>query len=267
MKQYLLDKVISEGTLYRSESDKALIIEKIGTNSSSKVTFSVAGSPVAEIINTFAPLTKVNTNLCGPFALGPNYIVVPQDKTFKFEGASGSYCRIIGRILEFEPDEALPSDYKTRYTEQGKRFISYQSGSYSSSAGASISAGQEETIMTFTCPTGERWTFNSIYMGEVYTTGGTIAREALATRIYVDDKPFDIVETESGPLGIYSAAAPYPPREDVNYEAFSLEAKPIVLEPGHTLKVTWINTGSAATLASDETLEARVLIVGVKEYL
>jgi len=268
MKKYLLDKVIDVDTLYRAESDKALQIFEVGTDSTSKVTLKIAGSPCLEVVKTICPLAKVNTNLNGLLDLGKQFLIVPPDKTFRFEGASGSKLRLKGYIITLDPVEVVPSDLLARFTVQGKLFKSYVEGSYSSAAAATITAGQEERVFTFTCPSGERWKFAELYMGEVYTTADTIARTKLATRIYIDDFPYDIVETKSGHLGINSLAAPHPAREDVNATPFSLKFKPIELTPGRTLKVTWIHLGTAdVTLAAGETLEARVKIVGVKEYL
>jgi len=267
MEKYFVDKVLPIGTLFRAESDKAYLIESLGTNSTTKLTVKIAGAPSLEIIDKLASLTKINTNLTGPLALGPCFLVVPPDKPILIEGESGKYGRIIGNIIQLEPGEVIPPDLAARFTEQPRKYISYQAGTYSSAAAASIAEYQEENVLTFTCPAGEKWLFNSIYMGEVWTTADTIKRELLVTRIYVDDKPLDIVEKKMGPLGIYSSAAPHPPREDLNFVPFTLEEKPIELTPGRTLRITWINVGAAATLTTGETLEARVKLLGVKEYI
>jgi len=161
----------------------------------------------------------------------------------------------------------LPSLDKTRYAEQPRVFKSYQSGTYSSAAAASIAAGQEETVLSFTVPVGERWVFGELLMAETWTSANTIPRENLAVRIYVDDLPYDVVESAMGRLGLHGTAAPHPAREDVNMKPFSLAEKPIELTAGKTLKITCINIGAAATLTTGETWEARVTIVGVKEIL
>jgi len=267
MKKYFLDKTIAVDTLYRAENDKALIIEKVGTNSTSKATFSIAGSPVLDLIDKIAPIRTINTNMNPLLALGPQYLVVPPGKPFTFSGASGSELRLKGNILVFEPDEVLPSADKARFMEQPRIYKSYQSGTYSSAAAASIAAGQEETVLSFTVPVGEKWTFGELFMAETWTTADTIDREDLAIRIYVDDLPYDVVESEMGRLGLHGTAAPHPAREDVNMTPFSLADKPITLDPGKTLKVTCINIGAAATLTAGETWEARVTIVGIKEIL
>ena len=108
MQKYPLDKVLSAGVSYRAEEDKAYVITQIGTDSSTKAVLKVAGAPVGEFVTDFAPLVKSGSNAAGPYPLGPCFVVVPQDKVFSFEGASGSKLRIKGTILELEAGEALP---------------------------------------------------------------------------------------------------------------------------------------------------------------
>jgi len=267
MKELLLDKIFDVGTTYRAEENKAYVIEAIGTNSTTKLTVKVAGAPCCEIVDVIAPLVPTSSNILPAFKLGTCFIVVPPNYSFSFEGESGKRVRCVGKILILEPDEVLPAHYKARFEEQSKKFISYQEGTYSSAAAASIAEKQQENILTWTVPAGERWVFNTLYEGEVWTTADTIDRELLVTRIYVDDAPKDIIEWEMGRLGIASLAAPHPPRDAVSQAIFSFEEKPMELGPGRTLRITWINTGPAATLAAGETLEARVKIVGINELI
>jgi len=268
MEKYFLDKTISVDKSYRTETDKAYVVFKVGTNSTSKATLTVAGSPVLETIDITGNLRPINTNLTGPLPLGAQFVVIPPAKPFSFSGSSGSYMRLVGEIIELAPGEVLPTDLLSRFTEQPRVFRSYLTGTYSSAAAASIAENAEfDVIPTASVPVGEKWTFDSLYMGEVWTTADTIARELLTSRIYVNGKPLDIIEKDMGPLGIYGSAAPHPPRETVNEKAFTFEDKPLILEPGNDYRVTCINTGAAATLGAGETLEARVKWVFVKELL
>jgi len=268
MEKYFLDKIIDEGTTYRAESDKALIIEAVGTDSTSKAVLKVAGSPVLEIIDNAAPLHRINTNLNGPLKLGPQYIVVPPDKPFSFSGATDSLMRLIGNILVFEPDEVLPTEDRTRYGEQPRIYLSYIADSETRAAGTTITAGTEDTIGTpFTCPAGEKWTFAHLTMLNARYDTTVIAAKQFGFRIYVDDKPFDIVETAMGRLGIANRSAPYPPSEAINFVPFSLEAKPIVLTEGRTLKTTFINTDVDWTVPTGTTATFEWLYIGVKEIL
>lgn len=262
-----LDNTIEVGVLYRAETDKAYIVEEIGTNSTTLAVLRVDGAPVAEIDVTVGNLAPVAANLTGPIDLKPCFVVIPPGKTFDFTGATGSYMRLVGKIIILGPGEVLPAHYLARYTEQARKFVDYLAASFTSGAAISVPAQAEFTVLTFTCPVGERWQLNKRYCGEVWTTAATIPRERLATRIYIDDKPLGIVETVMGKLGIYGTAAPLPPRTDLNVKPFSLEEFPIILTPGRTLRITAVNNGPAVTLASGETLRAEVEIVGIKEYI
>jgi len=267
MEKYVLDKVIPVDTLLRAETDKAFAISEVGTNSTTKATLSIANVPCLDLVNIIAPLRSINTNLNPLLCLGDQFLVVPPGKPFRVSGSSGSSMRLRGYMLIFAPGEVLPSPEAARFAVQGKEFKSYIEGTYSSAAAASIGEYEEFDVLTFTCPVGEEWVFKELYMGEVWTTADTIAREKLVTRIYIDDYPLDVVEREMAGLGLYGSAAPHPAREDINVTPFSLEQYPITLTSGRTLKVTCINIGAAATLAAGETLEARVKLVGIKKLL
>ena len=89
-----------------------------------------------------------------------------------------------------------------------------------------------------------------------------------AFRIRIEDKPYDIMDTDAGHFGIPHYATPYPPSGTVNQWAFTLEDKPIVLEEGKNLKISVVNiSGSDYTVPTGKTFTAKVLIVGTKESL
>jgi len=67
---YKLDKLFKVGTLYRAEADKAYIVRKAGTTSTTLAKAIVAGSPVIELIQESAPAFPINTNLIPPWELG-----------------------------------------------------------------------------------------------------------------------------------------------------------------------------------------------------
>jgi len=270
MRKYVLDKTIEGGVDFRAETDKAFIIEKVGTTSTSIVNFVVAGSPVLSIRDWIASTRQTTDNMNPLLALGPQYIVIPPGKPFKFEGASGTYLRIVGNILVFEPDEVLPSAGKARFMEQPRIYKSCLDHTYSSAAAATITARSVVDTWTETVPAGEKWTLAELFMSEVWTTATppSIARERLAFRISVDDLPYDVVEWDMGKLGIYGTAAPCPAKTDTSVTIFSLAEKPIELTEGRTIKVEYLHLGdSDVTLAAGETLEVRGAFVFVKEIL
>ena len=266
MKKYFLDKLIDVGTLYRAETDKAFVIKKIGTSSAGRATLNVAGVPVVEINNVVAPNFTTDSNLNGPIDLGNLYIVVPQSKTFSFTGDANSTMRLIGDIIEFEPGEALPSDLAGRWTAQGRKYLTYLSDTKSFSAGTNITAGSETEVLKFTVPVAERYVLNRTYMAEAVLDDGTLVPQ-FYSRIYVNGKPYDIIETTMGKLGISGQSAPHPPRDPVNREAFTFKEKPLVLEAGTDLSIRFVNTGSAYTVPTGRTLYMKVTIVAEKELL
>lgn len=275
-KKYILDKVFDVAGSYRAESDKAYIIRKAGSTSTSKAQIKPAGGGLAEILDKCAPMFPINTNLLAPLDLGDLFLVVPPDKVLEFSGSGGSEFRLIGEILELAPGEVLPGYALARYAEQAKRYLSYQQGTYDRGDNVSWPADLEMAALTFTCPAGERWLFDGLYMAQARKDTTVEPAGDWASRLYVDDVPFDIIEAQVGAAtykmgkkGIEHKATPYPPAETVNFQAFSLAALPITLNPGRTLKVTGINVSGADKAAGGAGVHYYfdVLMVGKKELL
>jgi len=266
MQKYFLDKTIDVGVLYRTETDKAYVIREIGTTSTTKATLSVAGIPVIEIYSELAPNYKTSSNLNGPIKLGKLFIVIPPTKTFTFTGSTGSTMRLVGEIIELSPGETLPTDLMSRWTEQGRKFISYLTGSVTTAAGGTVGAGAEADIIVTTIPVAERYTLNRIYMAEGRLDDYTAVPQ-FYSRIYINGKPLDIIETTMGRLGIAGSSAPHPPRAGVNFEAFSFAERPLTLEAGTDLRITMINTGADYTVPTGRTLHRIVTVAIEKELL
>jgi hypothetical protein len=261
MKSFPLDKRLVTNTDYYTESDTALIIQEIGTDDTAKVTPKVEGVPCAEIITAMAALLQNASNRLPLFNLGDLFIVVPPDKTYSFSGTDGKYVRIKGTILRFAPGESLPASFVARYSEQGKKFWSYQADALDSSA--SIAAGSATDLISFTCPTGEKWVFNSLLMAEA--TVSASKNYGFAIRLLLQDEPFDNLINSKTLLGLDQYACPYPPDDTDGNHAGSLKDKPIAVNPGQVLKVQAVNTTSGALVIDATTSKA--LIVGVREYL
>jgi hypothetical protein len=261
MKSFPLDKRLATNTDYYTESDTALIIQEIGTNATSKVTPKVEGVPCAEIITDIGALMQNASNRLPRFNLGGLFIVVPSDKTYRFDGPSGSYVRIKGTILRFAPGESLPASFVSRYTEQGKKFYSYQANALTSTA--SIAAGSAIDLLSFTCPTGEKWLFNSYLMAEATVSGSKDYRFTI--RLLLQDEPLDNLINSKTLLGLTQYACPYPPDDTDGNNVFILKDNPIEVKPGQVFKVQAVNVHSSALVIDDTTSKA--LIVGVREYL
>jgi len=262
--RYKLDKIFDVGVLYEAESDKAYLIERAGTDSTAKATLRVAEAPVGSIVADFAPLFETDANLLGPADLKLLRVVVPPGKKFSFTGAAGSKLRATGQILELAPGEVLPTDLAARAVEQTMRHVDYLIATLTKPAGTVIASGLEETVLTFTCPPGEKWLFKNLLMAEAIVDTVSLPAHQFAFRIYVHEKPLDLIETKMGRKGIANRSAPYPPRDPVNREPFTLQDMPIELTAGRVLKIAYVNTDAAYTVPTGQTLAFKVLVVGEK---
>ena len=262
-KYYKLDKRIASGTTYTQERDKFLVIKEVGTDSTSEGTLYVASAPCLKIKQDIAGLVKTSSNKNGLLKLGDLYIVVPQTKSIKFSGASGSYCRIKGLIGELGPGEALPGNHAARFEKQHKHYVTYVDGSETKSAGTSITAGTIVDLIEQTVPAGEKWTLRRLFMAEAKLDDGTNVAN-FASRIKVNDYPLDTGDAADLHKGILSPFAPQPARSSVNERPFSLEETPIILNEGDTLKVEMICT-SDYTVPTGKTLYLVATVVVEKE--
>jgi len=263
MKVYKLDKIYSIGTTYRTEEDKALIIEAIGTDVSDTVTCFIDGTYTTKFNSVFAPLKEDVNNALGLLQLGDYYLVVPPDKPFRFESKTAGKVRVKGKLLVFGHGEVLPPNYLSRFSEQGTKYVTFVQGSYTSAAGATIPKGEVGVCINLTPGIGERYVFNSYALFTASTSAGSIPSEDLAFRFYIDDNPVDIVEDKMGPLGFTSIGSSYPPKYNASLEIFDMSDFVIDLMPGKNLKVKVVNNGPEKTLASGETLSANILLVAI----
>lgn len=262
MESYKLDKVLDTETQYTTEADTALIVNSIGSGTIKMTTAKVNGVPCCEFNKNMGPIETNDTNRLPLFDLKKNYIVIPPDKTFEFAGVSGESVEIKGYILKLGPNEALPAGHTARYGNQGNKFVSYQQGAEASDQ--TLASEGAATILSFTCPTGEKWTFNSLFMAKLMHQTGPAIDYGLTSRISVEDKPYDNLINSKVDLGIHQHGTPYPPNDTDGVQVFSFEDRPIELEGGDTLKIEAYNT-TGSSIALDA--ESKALIVGVKEYV
>ena len=257
---YKLDKIVKTGTSYRAEADKFFIIKAIGTDITDKVTVEVDGKPAGDIINSFAPLHKTESNVLGPFDLKDKFIVVPPDKKFEVTSSTSGKVRILGEIGILSPGEAFPGDLMTRYNAQFDDFVTYLTGSVSLGTDEEWATGRELTVLEYTPKTREAVTLDSYVMVKV--SGGTITEGDVGIRFEVKANPLDILDESMGQLGIDALSMPYPPADATEQIPFTLEDKPITL-PGDTeFKIKAINTsGGALTPASGSAWKVEVLVV------
>ena len=246
-----LAKYLASGTTYETAKRQALIIHKVGTDSTSKGVLTVDGVPVLEIIQNVAPLRKTNSTIVGPLDLGDYFIVVPPETKFKFEGSSGSYLNIIGEILQLDPGQNLGDPYMARYQAQGKQYITYVAGSYSHGADTAWAANDENEIVSLTPATIETYVFDKWLFLE--KSGGTISPRNFALKIYIDNVPLEHLISDSLLGGIDVLDIPAYNEVATNEEPFSLKDIPINLLGDHTLKFTVKNiSGGDLTPASGQ---------------
>jgi len=268
MKSYLLDKVLDVGVTYRAESDKAYLIKAVGTNSTSQATLSVAGAVCLETIQNIArcnPTSRIPYDL---FDLGDFPIVIPPSKEFMFTGSSGSKLRIVGEIIELTPPEALPGPLMSRYAEQGKRYWSYLTGTYSRGTDTAWAADFEAIVIDKTAEAGIRYTMSSLFYAEIKNLSAVHAPGDWTIRLYLQGAPLDILDKAMGDLGIDLWKAYW--NDGANYYAkpFSLADKPITLEPGRNFRASAINSsGASKSPASGQSITLTYVVACLKELL
>jgi len=239
-----LDKVLDSGTTYTLESDRAYLIEAIGTNSSGAAKIYIDEVPTGEFDSTVAPLHKTSSNLLGPLKLGDLFYVVPPDKKIRFEGDSGSKLRIIGKIALLDTGESIPSHWADRFKKQGDHYWTMKSGTISLATDEAWGDGQEYTAITLSPATIETYRLNN-FIG-VSMSGGTVSEGDFGIRFKWKDAPFDIHSTDEGPFGVDVLSAPLPPSVSNEMEPFSLEDLPFEVPGDTTFTIGIINTSGAS---------------------
>jgi len=258
-----LDKIIEQGVDYQTPADRFYVIRKVGTDGASATKLIIDGVETGEFISTIAPLHRTQTNLLGPLDLGDLYYVVPPDKTFSVSGPTGAKVRLIGQIGSLAPGEALPAQHASRFTEQGKRYITYIQDSYSKATDEAWAAGEEQDVISLTPKTIEEYRFDRQVLASM--TGGTVVEGDFAIRLFLDGRPLDILTTGPGKLGIDILSMPMPPADDTEQDAFTLADLPVVVAGDHTFTVKAMNTSGAAK--SPDTGSAwSVTVTAIVEY-
>jgi hypothetical protein len=264
-KKLILDKLFDVGVTYRCEEDKYYVIRKVGTNSTSKATLYIDGHPVLDIIDKIAPNAQTSGNRNQLLDLGELYLVVPRNKTLNFTGSTGSTMRLVGELYILGAGESESPEHLSRFKAQSTNYFTYLSASVSKSAGTVISAGAEETVLDWTAPVDETWTFDNLYMAEGMSDTTNVPQ--MYSRIYIEESPLDLLQTAMGKKGISGLSAPYPPRDAVNAVPFSLKDMPLEILPGKSLRITYVNTGSDYTVPTGTTFSFNVVLVGKRKIL
>jgi hypothetical protein len=266
--KYVLDKAITPGTLYRSEPDAFFVVKAIGTNSTTKATLKVEGAVVAEIIDKIALPEGRDEEKFPPIDLGELYVVIPPDKVFEMTGESGKFMRLVGELWKLAPGEGMPAPFAGRFTEQPKRYITYQGGVNGIGASDEWAEGAEYTVIDFTSPAGERHVFNRYLY--VRRTGviEDAAIGAIAIRFYKDDKPLDIHDPNKEPIGIDTVNGHWYADTTSYLKPVDISGMPITLDPGRKLTIMARNiSGAAIATSTGEEAKVEVYIVDEKVFV
>ena len=244
-----MDKIVTQGTTYELPADRFYIIKKIGCDQATATKLVIDGVETGPISNLVAPLYATSTKLLGPLDLGNLFYVVPPNKQFYVDGASGAKVRCIGQIGVLAPGEAMPTQYASRFAEQGSHYLEWVQGSKLYDADYTWSDGEEIEIYSLTPSTIEEYILNNICQVETGVSG--LAAGQAALRVYLDGKVFDILTTDPGKKGLDAFFMPRPPKYDGVRVPFTFADWPIKVAGDHTLELKLINvSGGNLTVAA-----------------
>ena len=263
---FKLDKIFVQGTTYSMPADRFYVIKKVGTNATAAVWLKIDGVDTGKIIGDVAPLHVTSSNLLGPLDLGNLFYVVPPYKTFTVEGAAGAKIRCIGLIGKLAPGEGLPGDLAGRFTEQGRRYLTYDTASATlAPAGGSWVADAETEVYSRTPKTIEEITFNNVVMALLANNQTSVSEGSVAVRFFLDGSPLDVLTVEPGQKGVDYFSMPKPPAGTTEMVPFTLADKPIRVLGDHTVSIKAVNTSGAAISASS-TAAMTFAVWAVVEY-
>jgi len=246
---YKLDKIFVQGKTYETPNDRFFIIKKIGTDQATATKLVIDGVETGEISNIVAPLYATSSKLVGPLDLGDLYYVVPPNKSFYVDGASGAKMRCIGLIGVLAPGEAMPAQYASRYAEQGKHYLKWVQNKVDYSADYTWSDDEEISIYSLTPKTIERYKLNG--QCQVETGVASLAAGQAALRVYLDGKVLDVLTSTPGKKGLDAFFMPRPPTYNGVRDLFSFEDWPITVDGDHTLELKLVNvSGGNLTVAA-----------------
>lgn len=242
----MLDKVIDVDAAYRAESDKAYVVRKAGTSSTTEAILKVGGIDSLKLVDKIAAIMATHLSLFPAVDLGDLFVVIPPDKEFSFTGSAGSKMRLSGQILELSPGEVLSTTLLARYGEQGRRYLRYETGSFSKGTDTDWPADEENEVWKLTSPAGERHTLKRILYADIANLSAAHGPGDWALRLYRQDAPLDILDTTMGDPGIDLWNLEYIYDTTEYHGPFSIADMPQVLEPGRKLSVNARNVSGAS---------------------
>jgi len=220
-----LDKIIVQGTVYKTPKRYCLLVKKIGTNSTGAGRLKIDKKPVGDVKELVAPLHVTETNKLGPMDLGPLYYSVPPETELEWDGDAGSKCRLIGYVLIMEAGEAIPAEVLARVKEQFYHYFTFLEGTLSLATDEKWSACDEKVILSYTPKTIEKVVCKGVVMAKIVNV--TVAEGDFFLRFYKDNIPLEFLTLDPGYMGVDSKSCPSPPADATEEVPFSLEEIPI----------------------------------------
>jgi hypothetical protein len=263
-KIYSLDKIVSTNTTYTMEEDRYFVIRQLGVGTTSDVTAKVDGVPCGTFISTVAPLHKTSSNLLGPIDLGRHFIVVPPERKLLLESTASADVRIKGDLVVLSPGESMLGEHADRYAVQGKKYLTYVSGSYSLGTDVAWADGVEYTVYSLTPATIEEYTFDDFVGVTIENLSAALSEGDVGIRFYLDGVPLDQLTSSPGQFGALSM--PAPPADTTEEVPFTLERFPISVLGDHTFEIKARNT-SGGSLSPTAGTSITITVYAIAEYL
>jgi len=261
---WVLDKYLKEGVLYQTPKRVTYVIKELGTNSSDLGHLTIEETDMGDIDSDVAPLRMTSSNVLGPLYLEDYYYVVPPETKFKWEGGSGSLCRIKGDILLLGIGEGVPGELLTRFKDQERKKIKTYTGSLALGTDEAWKADEEKEVFSITPLTTEKILFDG-FVG-VKITGDTVSEGDFALTFYMNNKPLELDVASNLGYGVDVKNAPLPPNDTNGMIAFSLKNFPIEVPGDQTLSVRVKNiSGSDKAPASGSAWSVTLKMIGKYE--
>ncbi len=232
-----LDKILTQGVVYQTESREAWIIKALGTNSTSLGYVKIDGKETTYIHSTAAPLHKTSSNFLGPINLGDLRLIVPVDTNIEWVGDSGSKLRVIGTKLILSPGESLEAGLMDRFNRQTNEYIYVLEKTYSHGTDTAWVAGDEKEVVSLTPKTIEAYLLDNVVMATIANVSGGVAEGDWSITFYLDNNPLEYIQGENIKVGIDILSMPRPPAETTELTPFTLSDFPLRVEGDHTLSI------------------------------
>lgn len=260
-----LDKILSQGTTYKTHEREAWIIKKLGTDSSTRGYVSIDGKRTTYIHTTAAPVHKTSSNLLGPIDLGSLRLIVPPETEIAWEGASGSVLRVLGTKLILAPGENLETGLMDRFKRQTNEYIYVLEGSYSHGTDTAWTDGDENEVLSLTPTTIERYVLDGVVMAELENAATSISEGDMVITFYLDNNPIENIVGTNIDAGIDILSMPRPPADTTEETPFTLAEFPIAVEGDHTLSIRAKNISGASISPSTGT-SLTVYVTAIAKY-